>query len=175
MKNVEKFTRNDFPILGHSALIYTALKRSHELIPILLDHESHELLSIQQSGAMSQQRSKGSNNGTRTHLSNIQIGLHDQEWVEGIGTRGIRVVKEILDFRERRLSEARTSIFRGDVRLRMSLFETEWLRGMCERSDDPRVKCLYFLESCGEELTLRRRTLVHPDAHQNLAKQGEYS
>lgn len=141
MENVEKFTRNDFPVLGNPGLVDVALKGSHELISILLDHESHELLLKRQSAAVSQGYGRV-HNGTRTYLSDIQIGLHDKERIQGIGTRCVRVVKEIFDLGERCLSEARTSVLRGNVRLRMSLFEAERLWGMRQRGDDPRVSTL---------------------------------
>ena len=174
MEDTEKFTSNNFPVLGDSGLVDTALKGSHELISILFDHESHELLLKRQSGAVSQRHGMVQST-ERTHLCDIQIGLHDEEGVQGIGTGRVGVVEEIFDLRERRLPETWSSIFRGDMRLRMSLFETKWFRGMCKRSNDPRVESLHFFEPCGEELPLWRRTLVHPDAHQYLAKQSENS
>ena len=80
MEDTEKFTGNNFPVLGDSGLVDTALKGSHELISILFDHESHELLLKRQSGAVSQRHGMVQST-ERTHLCDIQIGLHDEEGV----------------------------------------------------------------------------------------------
>lgn len=114
MEDIEKFTRNDFPVLGYPGLVDAALEGSHELISILLDHEPHELLLKRQSAVVSQGHGR-IHDETRTHLSDIQIGLHDEERIQGVGTRCVWVVKEIFDLGKCRLSEAWTSVLRGDM------------------------------------------------------------
>lgn len=59
VQDTEKFAGNEFPVLGNPALVDAALKGSHELISILFDHESHELLSKCQSVTMSQRDGSG--------------------------------------------------------------------------------------------------------------------
>lgn len=57
------------------------------------------------------------------------------------------------------------------MRLRPSLLETERLRSLGQCRDYTRVKRLHFLQSGGEELALRGRSLVHADADENLAQE----
>ena len=107
----------------------------------------------------------------RPYLRDIQVRLHDQERVQRVRTGRVRVVKEVLDLRERRLAEARSTILRRDVRLRVRLLQAERLRRVRERGHDPRVQRLHLLQACGEELALRRRPLVDPDPDEDLAQE----
>ena len=111
------------------------------------------------------------------HLRNIQVRLHDQERIERIRPRRIRVIKKVLDLRKRRLSEPRPAILRRDAVLSpclvaplplpvprvapepqpepVGVLQTERLGRVRERGDDTRMERLHLLEACGEELALR--------------------
>lgn len=48
-----------------------------------------------------------------THLSNIQVRLHDQERIGRVRTGRIRIIEEILHLRKSRLPESRAAIIRN--------------------------------------------------------------
>jgi hypothetical protein len=109
------------------------------------------------------------NTARDTHLRDIDVRLHNEERVERIRTARVRVVEEVLDLRERRLSVARAVL--GLCGLRRS--HPEWVGCVRERVEDTRVQRLYLLQPCGRELALRWRTLVHADADEDLAQEGK--
>ena len=106
-----------------------------------------------------------------TNLRDIQVRLHDEERIQCVGTGSIGVIKEILDFGEGSLPETCTTILRGDVSLRMCLFEPQGLWSMTQSNENSLVQGLYFLKSCGCELALGRRSFIHSYTHEDLTKQ----
>ena len=60
---------------------------------------------------------------TRTYLCHVQVRLHHEERIESVRSRGVRVVKEVLDLRECRLSEARAAILGWEC-LRVGMLES---------------------------------------------------
>lgn len=70
VQNVEQIARNGFPVFSHLLLVDVPLHKHDKLIPVLLDHESHELLLM---------KSKSSYDISGTiapYLCHIHIRLH---------------------------------------------------------------------------------------------------
>ena len=44
VQNVQQVTRNCFPVFSNAALVNAPLQRGHQLVPVLLNNESNELL-----------------------------------------------------------------------------------------------------------------------------------
>ncbi len=108
-----------------------------------------------------------------TYLGHVEIGLHHEEGIEGVRSRGVGVVEEVLDFRKGRLPKACAAILWRNMRLRMCMLETERFRRVGKRSDDPRMKRLHLLESSSEELPLRWRAFVDSDPYKNFSQKGK--
>ena len=107
-----------------------------------------------------------------TYLRDIQVGLHDKEWVQGIRPRSVRVIEEVFHLRERCLPKACAAIF-GRELLTVLLLQSKRFRRVGKGSGDPRMQCLYFFQTGGEKLPLRRRPFVHSDAHEDFTQQSE--
>ena len=110
-----------------------------------------------------------------TNLCDIQVRLHDEERIQRICTGSIGVIKEILDFGESSLPENGTTILRGNVSLRMSLFKPQGLWSMTQSRKNSLVQRLYFFKSCGRELALGRRSFIYSYTHEDLTKQRKNS
>ena len=105
------------------------------------------------------------------YLGDVDVRLHDKEWIKCIGAARVRVVEEVPDLSERGLAEVRAAQFRGYVTWAEDVLETKSLRRVRKRTHDARVERLNFLEPGSEELALRRRPLVNADAHEDFAEQ----
>lgn len=125
-----------------------------------------------------------------TYLSDIKVGLHDEERIAGVLPVGVGRVEELPDLRESTLGKVRAGEVRkvdssigvvarcgcilGFSRVSTTFAsETELRRSMRQCRADTSVQCTNFFQPGRSEGTLRRRPLVHTDADQDFSEEGE--
>ena len=82
VQDVEQVARDGLAVVRYALLVDTAAEGNDELVAVLLDDEADEL------------------------LRHVKVRLQYKERVEGVRAAGVRVVEEVLDFREGSLTES---------------------------------------------------------------------